>query len=36
MPKNCPICGVTIDIPLDFDGSMLLDIYDDHIESHEE
>ena len=35
MPKNCPVCGVTIDIPLDIDGSMLLDIYDDHVESHE-
>lgn len=36
MPKDCPVCGLTIDIPLDFDGSMLLDIYDDHVESHEE
>lgn len=36
MPKNCPVCGITIDIPLDFDGAMLLDVYDDHIESHEE
>lgn len=36
MPKNCPVCGLTIDIPLDIDGSMMLDIYDDHIESHEE
>lgn len=36
MPKNCPICGLTIDIPLDIDGAMILDIYDDHIESHEE
>lgn len=36
MPKDCPVCGVMIDIPLDSDGSMLLDIYDDHVESHEE
>lgn len=36
MPKDCPVCGLTIDIPLDLDGSMLLDVYDDHLESHEE
>ena len=36
MPKNCPVCGLSIDIPLDFDGAMILDVYDDHIESHEE
>jgi len=36
MPKDCPICGETIDIPLDFDGAMILDEYDDHMESHEQ
>lgn len=36
MPKNCPVCGVVINIPLEFDGSMNLDVYDDHVEAHEE
>ena len=34
--KNCPVCGVTIEMPLDIDGAMVLDVYDDHLESHEE
>lgn len=34
--KDCPECGLTIDIPLDIDGAMILDVYDDHLETHEE
>lgn len=34
-PKDCPECGETIDIPLDIDGAMILDVYDDHLETHE-
>lgn len=32
--KACPICKEVINIPLDSDGAMILDIYDDHLESH--
>lgn len=34
--KNCSICGVAIEMPLDSDGAMILDLYDDHLETHEE
>jgi hypothetical protein len=34
--KNCPVCAEAIEIPLDSDGAMVLDIYDDHLETHEE
>jgi transcription elongation factor Elf1 len=34
--KNCPVCGVGIEMPLDIDGAMILDVYDDHLETHEE
>lgn len=32
--KNCSICGVAIEMPLDSDGAMVLDLYDDHLETH--
>ena len=34
LPKSCPVCAEVIDIPLDSDGAMILDIYDDHLETH--
>jgi ribosomal protein L32 len=36
IPKDCPKCGETINIPLDIDGAMILDIYDDHLDTHGE
>jgi len=33
--KDCPKCGETIEMPLDVDGAMILDLYDDHIEGHD-
>lgn len=35
LPKNCTVCGEEINIPLDASGFPQLDIYDDHIESHD-
>ncbi len=33
--KPCPVCGVELTIPINRDGSMELDDYDDHLESHD-
>lgn len=33
--KVCGVCKQEIEIPLDVDGSMILDGYDEHMESHE-
>lgn len=35
LPKACTICGEEINIPLDGSGFPMLDIYDDHIEGHD-
>jgi transcription elongation factor Elf1 len=32
--KDCKVCGKAIEMPLDADGAMILDKYDDHVESH--
>jgi len=31
----CEICELVLSLPLDYDGAMILDDYDDHIDSHE-
>lgn len=36
LDKACPVCAEKITIPLDKDGSMNLDIYDEHMDTHEE
>jgi rubrerythrin len=33
--KNCPICKEIIEMPLDADGAMILDLYDDHMDLHD-
>ena len=33
--KPCPVCGIDLVIPINADGSMELDDYDDHLESHD-
>lgn len=33
--KMCGTCKEMIEIPLDVDGSMILDNYDEHMEKHE-
>lgn len=32
--KPCPVCKIDLVIPINRDGSMELDDYDDHLESH--
>lgn len=32
---KCPKCELVLTLPLDVDGAMILDDYDDHIESHD-
>jgi hypothetical protein len=34
--KECPKCKKVITLPLDQDGAMILDDYDDHMDFHEE
>lgn len=34
--KICPVCEEEISIPLDRDGSMNLELYDEHMDQHEE
>lgn len=31
---DCKVCGETLVLPLDSDGAMILDDYDDHMDSH--
>lgn len=32
--KQCSVCGIELSIPVNADGSMELDDYDNHMESH--
>ena len=34
LDKACPTCNKVLKLPLDEDGAMILDIYDDHMETH--
>lgn len=31
----CPKCDLVLTLPLDLDGAMVLDDYDDHLETHD-
>ncbi len=33
---ECKVCGKVLSLPLDPDGAMVLDDYDDHMEAHEQ
>lgn len=34
LDKACPVCAKVLKLPLDEDGAMIPDIYDDHLETH--
>ena len=34
--KKCPLCDKVLTLPLDIDGAMILDDYDDHLDLHED